>query len=192
MKTILFTIIFLTHTLHPFAQTVTNNKDDCDCKPPSNSDIKLICNSISLQDRVTGKDLKYFSFGYEVRLMEMAGANVDKDGIDIATEKLQCFWNKYKTMFICNFNLSTGSVLKLAIAESFTTFVLNIAGTYGLDICFIDKSDGLSLCGYLQKKYKEAVVEQGANHSRVKTLANYLELFEGVVDESCNCTPLAQ
>lgn len=187
MKKIIFTIIFLVHALHPFAQTTAFKADECDCKPPSESDIKTICDSITWQEKVTTKNLKYFVYGYEERLMQMAGADVEKDGMELATKKLQCFWDKYKTKFICNFNLRVLSVLKLAFAESFSNFVETLAGTYGLDICFIDKKDGLSLCEYLQKLYNEAVDQLGASHSRPKTISNHIELIEGLVYESCPC-----
>ena len=92
----------MVHALDPFAQTESTIKDDCECKPPTWEDTKPICDCITLREKAVGKDLEHFEYGYEVRLMKMAGADIEKDGRNAAYKKLQCFWNKYKTKFTCS------------------------------------------------------------------------------------------
>lgn len=66
----------------------------CDMPPPKATDIKMLCDCIAIKEKPTGKDKEHFDYGFEKRLLTLSGADIEKDGFDLAFKKLQCYWAK--------------------------------------------------------------------------------------------------
>lgn len=194
MKKIIITLIFLVQTLHPFAQTGSVSKKGCDCKDPTKEDIKYMCDAIASKEKVTGLASQYAEYGYEKRLLVLAGVDMVRDTDVEKLAKVKCFWGKYKKNFKCetvSFNVAFGNILKFAITQSFTNVLEQLVGAYELDICFTDPADGLSLCQYLQQEYLKAISTQGKSHGKVAVYKEYIEMVDGLYDKEkglgCPC-----
>lgn len=129
-------LIFTISALFGEAQSTNLGKEDCNIPPPKATDIKELCDCIAVKEKPVEKDKELFDFAFDKRLLNLAKADIEKDGYELIVKKLQCFWEKYKTLFRCRsttFNVENGSLLKFAITESFMSFHESLVGTYGLD-----------------------------------------------------------
>jgi hypothetical protein len=151
------------------------------CPAPKPTDYKAFCDSIAAKEKPLGNDQKLFDFAYEKRLMTLSCADVEKDGLEIATSKVGRMWSKYNKSFKCQsteFNVPKGSVLKFALTHNFTPFLETIVSTYNLDINFIDPEDKRNLMDYLNDELQSTISSQGPSHPRVKVLKEYKVLLE--------------
>lgn len=155
--------------------------DSCHFKEPSLSDIKTLCDCVAIKEKPSGKAAEHYDWAWERRLMVLAGTSIETDGFDVATKKLRCFWEKYKTQFSCHsstFNLERGSLLKFAISQNFTPMFETMVGTYGMDINFIDPIDKRNVLDYVNDELQGAISLQGVSHQKVKVLKEYKQLLE--------------
>ena len=158
-----------------------NPKDTFLFKDPSASDIKSLCDCIAIKEKPTGRAAEHYDWAWERRLMALAGTSIETDGFDLATKKLQCFWEKYKTKFRCQsstFNVERGSLLKFAICLNFTPLFETMVGNYGMDINFIDPADNRNVLDYVIDELKNAIKTQVSQHPKVKVYREYKELLE--------------
>ncbi len=145
------------------------------------SETRAMCDCIAIQEKPAEQDKEDFEYGFEKRLMNMAGANIPKDSREAATDKISKWWNKYKTLFRCysiSFNIENGSILKYSVIWGFKPFLENIVGLYNMDINFIDPADNRSLFDYVNDEIKDAIKELGERHPRVKVLKDYKTFIE--------------
>ena len=155
--------------------------------PPKPTDIKALCDCISVHEKPTEADKPYFDYGYEKRLMNMAGADVTKESREACTEKISKWWDKYKTLFRCqssSFDVEKGSILKFAVVQGFAPFLETIVGTYQMDINYIDPADNRNVLDYVNDELTKAIKSQGSAHPKVNVLKEYKELLEDL-----GCTP---
>lgn len=175
---LLFNVLFCNaQTTNTTKAIVLNN----DCPPPTAADYKSFCDSVALREKTPQEYSEYFEYGYEVRLMKLACADITTESREAVTEKISRFWDRYKQNFRCkssSFNLDKGSVLKFAVELGFAPFLETIVGTYQMDINFIDPADGLNVLDYVNDELKKAIISQGSTHPKVKVLKEYKQLLE--------------
>jgi len=169
---ILFSVLFSN------AQTTTAKKIsvlDNDCPPPAANDYKALCLDISSRAKVSAKEQAFYEYTYEKRVLQLACINLELDDEETIKNKVQLFWNKYKTNCKCDsvaFGLQNGNILKFALSQNMPSVIETLASSYELDINFIDPADGLNLLDYVNGeiiRLKELINSEGT----VKVYENY-------------------
>jgi hypothetical protein len=131
--------------------------DGC-TKRPAVSDFKAICSDISARTKAPANESESYEFYYEKRIWELSCANPGTDDEKTANAKINKMWNKYKKDFKCDtldFALSNGNILKFSLSQKMPEVIETLAGTYGLDINFVDPKDNMNVLDYVNNEIKK-------------------------------------
>jgi hypothetical protein len=132
-------------------ESVINNEKDT-CQGPSENDFKRLCSDIALRKKVIGTATDTVEYMYEQRLWQLACAKMGVDDEETARNKIQSWWEKYKTKCTCNslvFRVQDGNILKFSVVQSFPDFTETLVMNYKIDINFIDPADGKNLLDFI-------------------------------------------
>ncbi len=145
------------------------------CKPPKDSDYRLICGDLVTKSKVPGDEAEFYEYIYEKRLLHMACVNIGIDSEEIVKKKVQAWWEKYKTKCKCDsitFNVPNGSLLKFAISQSQPEFIDILVFNYNLDINFVDPADGRTDLDYLNDQI-EILKGDGSSQGTIDIYEKY-------------------
>jgi hypothetical protein len=126
---------------------------------------KLWCGDIVTKSKVPESEMEFFEYLYEKRLWQMAGVIISKDDETTVKNKIQKWWNKYKTRCKCDsttFNVPNGNILKFAISQNQPQFA-EFLSDYELDINFLDPADGQNLLDYVNREIKKRYSDGSSN-----------------------------
>lgn len=148
---------------------------------PSNEGIKSICGFVD--SRVTEPEGSPDYYSYQRKIYALACVN-SSDGPEAIQRKVQTFWNQYSNDLTCDslsFNVSNGSILKLAVSRKFDDFINEAVTDWKVGLNKIDSADQKTVLDYIQdelskvrgtplesklRHYYETFRNAGAKHKR--------------------------
>jgi hypothetical protein len=144
------------------------------CRPPTINNFKVLCADVASRAKAP-QFQDEIEYNYEYEILRLACVNIGNDSEAITNQKVQKWWNKYKTSCTCDaigFGLQNGSFLKFALAKNMPDVIETLASIYGCDINFIDPADGLNLLDYLVAEIAR-LKEQDNSESAVLVYEKY-------------------
>ncbi len=177
MKTTLARLIItLFCSLQLVAQEV---KDDCDCPEPTKEQFSKVC--VSIYQKSGAHDPTYASFSYQENLWRLACVDPAKDSKAEKARKIQCMWNKYRTLFRCygypTSIASDANVIKFSMDTGFTPFIYESIRYNKLDMNFIDPADGKTPLDWMQERITWIQNSHPVDVRKLEEYKRYYKLF---------------
>lgn len=139
-----------------FSFTVSSqiSNKDCDCPQPTAEQFSNLC--VAIYQKNEASKYPNASFQYQEVLWEMACVDPLNDSKEERTKKIQCVWNKYRTLFRCygypTSIASDANVTKFSMDTGFTPFLTDCIRYNNLDMNFIDPADGKTLLDWMKER----------------------------------------
>jgi hypothetical protein len=150
MKKLLIICLLVTTAFTSQAQE-EKKVEDCDCPEPTKVDISDLCYEI--YKKKAASDDSELSYKYAEVLWRISCAKDGVDNLETARKKIQCMWNKYRTMFSCDLpgtSVPKGNITKFSLDINFSVFLLDAVKDYKLDMNFKDPVDNRTILDFIK------------------------------------------
>lgn len=148
---------------------------------PNASKITSLCSEVSFREKDPNPLSKKYKYLYQRKILEASCAEVGKDSEAEVAKKVATMWKKFESELHCSntqFDVSKGSLIKFAVAQSFDTFIYDVTD-WKIDLNKVDASDQRTVLDYVRdqktrlkgtaleetmQEYYEVLREAGAKH----------------------------
>ena len=132
-------------------EKVTKNSHEC--PEPTRGDIGQLC--LEMNEKESAGDESELNFKYQQTLWRISCANENSDDLEVARQKVQRMWNKYRTLISCKgpgVKVDGGNITKFSLETGFSIFLHDAIKDYKLDMNFKDPADGKTILDFVNEE----------------------------------------
>ncbi len=132
-------------------EKVTKNSQEC--AEPNRGDIGQLC--LEMNENESAGEESELNFKYQQTLWRISCANENSDSIEVARQKVQKMWTKYRTLISCKspgVKVDGGNITKFSLETGFSIFLHDAIKDYKLDMNFKDPADGKTILDFVNEE----------------------------------------